>query len=166
MVFVDASWVLKCGKGRENMLPAHRFASFSCNNRLTLLLAGGFRSPLQSFPISSPNAGGIELKLSDFVGTFIAHILPKMSGQVRSRHQNRSRDPTSRVLSLKFESQSILPNTFKLSEFCKCKCNQNLYLSDFLYRWPEVRSLRWPPQLGISQWGNIEILYIPRIRIR
>ena len=49
-------------------------------------------------------AGAVKLRLSDYVGTFIVHILVKnISGNVSSGHQNRSRDPTSRVLLLKFE---------------------------------------------------------------
>ena len=47
-----------------------------------------------------------EVKLFDFVGIFIAHILAKKKyfpGQVSSGYQNRSRDPSSRVMLLKFE---------------------------------------------------------------
>ena len=49
--------------------------------------------------------GASELKLYEFVGTFLAHIFAEkyITGQVRPGNQNRSRDPTSRVLLLKFE---------------------------------------------------------------
>ena len=71
-------------------------------------------APSQVFPISTPNAWSHQvelLKLSDFVGTFIVHIVAKhISGNVSSGHQNRSRDPTSRVVLLKFEVRK--PNRF------------------------------------------------------
>ena len=71
---------------------------------LTLFLAGASEALPLGFPSHRQTPGAIKLKLSYFVGTFIAHILSKnISGHVRPGHQNRSRDPTSRVLLLKFE---------------------------------------------------------------
>ena len=68
--------------------------------------------PFRFFLSHRQMPGAIKLKLSDFVGTFIVHILAKnISGNVSSGHQNRSRDPTSRVLLLKFEDV-LKPNCF------------------------------------------------------
>ena len=69
-------------------------------------------APFRFFLSHRQTPGATKLKLSDFVGTFIVHILAKnISGNVSSGHQNRSRDPTSRVLLLKFEVV-LKPNCF------------------------------------------------------
>ena len=69
-------------------------------------------APFRFFLSHRHTPGAIKLKLSDFVGTFIVHILAKnISGNVSSGHQNRSRDPTSRVLLLMFEVV-LEPNCF------------------------------------------------------
>ena len=64
---------------------------------------GGLRNPtLMSFLSHRQTAGASELKLSDFVGTFIAHLLAKnVPGQVRSSQVTRT-DYVTRP-SLKFE---------------------------------------------------------------
>ena len=69
-------------------------------------------APFRFFLSHRQTPGAIKLKLADLVGTFIVHILAKKkSGKVSSGHQNRLRDPTSRVLILKFEVV-LKPNCF------------------------------------------------------
>ena len=69
-------------------------------------------APLRFFLSHRQTLGATKLKLSDFVGTFIVHILAKnILGNASSGHQNRSRDQTSRVLLLKFEVV-LKPNCF------------------------------------------------------
>ena len=91
---------------------------------LTLFLAGASEVTFRFFLSHRQTSGAIKLKISDFVATFIAHILAKnILGHVRSGHQNRSRGPTSRVLLLKFEvEQKPMRSSdhFQTSEFCKC----------------------------------------------
>ena len=48
------------------------------------------RPPVRFFPSHRQTPGAIELKLSDFVGTFIAHILRKKILRVRSGHVTRT----------------------------------------------------------------------------
>ena len=66
---------------------------------LTLFLAGGgLKGPLRFFLCHCQTPGDIEPKLGDFSQPFIAHILVKKNwlGQVRSGHQSRFHDPTSK----------------------------------------------------------------------
>ena len=48
----------------------------------------------------------------------------------------------------------------KLSGFYILPSTYNLYVSDFLHRWPKVRPILWPP---LSQWGKTQV---PQILIR
>ena len=126
---------------------------------LSLFLAGGrLQQPPSGF--SYLTAKRLEPSSWNFL-TLSAHSLctfwqKNISGNVSSGHQKRSRDPTSRVLLFKFEVV-LKPNcffsiSFKLSKFCKC--TWNLYISNYVYRRLEVRSLRWPiPKLTRHRLG-------------
>ena len=52
---------------------------------------------------------------------------------------------------------------FKPSVFHKMIDTYNLYISDFWYLWPEVRSISWPHQ---SQWAKIQIVPIEWLCVR
>ena len=83
------------------------------------MAGGGLRRPtLRSFLSYRQTAGASELKLSDFVGTFIAHMLAKNIFRVRSPEQITWPDLCESVRSC--QSQSIRPISFKLSEVCNC----------------------------------------------
>ena len=64
----------------------------------------------------------------------------KLLGQVRSGHQRRFVDPTSEkfVIALSFSRINFLSSGFN-----KGTTMHNLYISEFVYPWPEVRSDSW-----------------------
>ena len=68
-------------------------------------------------------------------------------GHIRSGLQVTLSDVTSKrnlATLTPCHSHSYEPSVFKLWEVDKVNSSSNLYISDFLYSWPEVRSISWP----------------------
>ena len=136
--------------------------------KLTLTLSwrggGGLRSPTLRFFLSHrQTAGSSELKLSDFIGTCISHILNKnITGQVRSGHQKRSRDPTFVEVWNRAKAKAFFWLVLDFQKFGS-EIVPKTCISQFMISvtWGQVTLMISP----LCQWGNIEIVPIRRLRI-
>ena len=85
-------------------------------------------------------------------------------GHIRSGLQVTLSDVTSKrnlATLTPCHSHSYKPSLFKLLEVDEVNSSSNLYISDFLYSWPEVRSISWPVHVNLRPAGGGGCLNTP-----
>ena len=81
-------------------------------------------------------------------------------GHVRSGLQVTLSDVTSKrnlATLTPCHSHSYEPSVFKLLEVDEVNSSSNLYILDFLYSWPEVRSISVTCRAMLSQWAKFQL---------
>ena len=107
--------------------------------------------PVRFFPDSEKTAARSAAKFAIAVQPTIWHISEKKTmtrWPQRSRDQVAWSDLTSSCVFRSLTScqrHTSDPNSLKLAMHSKGIGVYNFYISDFLYRWPKVMSISWPP---------------------